>query len=363
VDVKLQIFPSRLPVLRERRGASEAFDQTSVAESIAVPGWSVKHIPEPDGRGPFRRLSVDRRVTAKNRWLIIPALAILTAAVYGAAIDDRPFDRQEALLESQSQSLLASGGRDANGRLLPLFVHAGGDEWLAPGQAYMAATAELLSPSRLSPIRWITVLAGVLDVALMFVLATRVFSSAALGTVAALLLLFTPAHAQFSRSAGPEGVWPLPFLFAWLLGLVVFSDLSSPFRRHALAIGPSRPQRSPTHNRLQRSWSRVRCAGSAVAWYKRKGGQWQWPDVRPACVAFVMTRHRLPSGSRSINPRIQTRSAGGSFISPTSGIRWTGFEPRRTGSRLRASPRRIGIISVRPTCSSTATRWGLPECS
>lgn len=233
---------------------------------------------------------MDIRLTAKNRWLVVPALAILTLAVYGAALHERPFDRQEALLASRSQALLASGGRDADGRLLPLFLHAGGDEWLAPGQAYMAATAELLLSSGLSPVRWITVLAGVLDVALMFVLATRIFSSTALGTMAALLLLFTPAHAQFSRSAGPDGVWPLPFLMAWLLGLVVFSDLSSPFRRQALAIGafalaalayaqPSSALMVPLFATL-----------SLVALYKLyRAGQWQWPDVRPACVAFVMT--------------------------------------------------------------------------
>jgi len=233
-------------------------------------------------------MDIGGELTARRtRWLIGGGLVIMAAAVYGAAVADHPFDQQEVLLASESQALLASGGHDADGRFLPLVVHAGGDAWIAPGQAYAAAAVGRLSSSPLPPVRWISVLVGALDVALMFVLATRIFSSARIGTVAALLLLLTPAHAQFSRSAGADGVWPLPFLMIWLLGLVVFADRSSPLRRPALTAGAIAVAALAYAQPSSALMVPVFAILSLLVLFNAR--LWLWRDVRPACLAFAMT--------------------------------------------------------------------------
>jgi len=230
---------------------------------------------------------MDIKLRPSANWLIVAALVLVTAVLYGAALNQRPFDQQETLLASQAESLVASGGRDADGRRLPLFVHAGGDAWLAPGQAYAAAAAARIGSPSLPPVRWLTVIAGALDVVLIFVLATRMFSSTMLGALAALLLLLTPAHAQFSRSAAADGVWPLPLLMVWILGLVIFCDQSARYRRQALTAGavalaaiaylePSSPLMVPVF--------------AAVSLFILAGaGEWQRRDLIPAGIGFVIT--------------------------------------------------------------------------
>jgi len=54
---------------------------------------------------------------------------------------------------------------------------------------------------------------------------------------AALVLLVTPSHVIFSRTASPEGIWPLPFILAWALGLTALADRPDSGSRWVFAIG------------------------------------------------------------------------------------------------------------------------------
>jgi len=221
------------------------------------------------------------------RWIVAVMLAAVTFGVYAIALNRRAVNGQEQVLASASEALRAHRGRDADGRFMPLFVHVGGDTWLPGAQVFAAATIDRSGSSSPPPIRWIVVFTGALDVMMMFALAMRICASAPLGCVAALLLLFTPAHAQFSRLAIQDGVWPLPLLMAWLLGLVIFVDRSARSRRSALAVGvmalafiayiePSGPLTALVFLVLT----------IAVL---RAAGDWRAQDLKPACIAFVMT--------------------------------------------------------------------------
>jgi hypothetical protein len=230
---------------------------------------------------------VDTQVTPRARWFIaVVPLALIAILLYGTDLGRRPLDPEEVILSSQFAMVAAHGWHDTDGRFLPLFVHAGGNAWLPPGQAYATAAVAWVSSS-LSSVRWVPVCAGALDVALMFLLATRMSLSVTMGFTAASLLLFTPAHAQFSRSAVADGVWPLPFILVWLLGLVVFCDPSSAFRRLALAIGavalaaiayvePSSPLMVP-----------VFAALGLVVLYE--AGRLRWREILPASMVFAIT--------------------------------------------------------------------------
>jgi hypothetical protein len=230
---------------------------------------------------------VDTQVTPPTRgFIVVVPLALVAILLYGTDLGRRPLDPEEVILSSQFAMVAEHGWHDADGRFLPLFVHAGGNAWLPPGQAYGTAAIAWVSSS-LSSVRWIPVCVGALDVALMFLLATRMSLSVTMGLTAAFLLLITPAHAQFSRSAVSDGVWPLPFILVWLLGLVVFCDPSSAFRRLALVIGavalaatayvePSSPLMVPVFAAL----------GLVVL---DEAGRLQWREIRSASMAFALT--------------------------------------------------------------------------
>ena len=71
----------------------------------------------------------------------------------------------------------------------------------------------------------VSVLIGVLDVVLMFLLARYLFERSSLALAAAALLALTPAHIVYSRLPGPY-LYPVPFVMAWLLCLGVFEKNS-----------------------------------------------------------------------------------------------------------------------------------------
>src|SRR6185436_16975539 len=54
---------------------------------------------------------------------------------------------------------------------------------------------------------------------------------------AALLLVMTPSHALFSRIATPEGIWSIPFILGWAIGLTAFAQRPSTRGRWLLAAG------------------------------------------------------------------------------------------------------------------------------
>jgi len=78
---------------------------------------------------------------------------------------------------------------------------------------------------------------GVADVALVYLVALRLFGRASIAMISALLLLFTPAHAMFSRTASGEGIWPIPFVLIWAASLASFAENRTPSSRWLLAVG------------------------------------------------------------------------------------------------------------------------------
>jgi hypothetical protein len=75
------------------------------------------------------------------------------------------------------------------------------------------------------------------DVALIYIVAFGLFRRASVAMISALLLLFTPAHAMFSRTAQSEGIWQIPFVLIWAAALAWFADNRTPSSRWLLAVG------------------------------------------------------------------------------------------------------------------------------
>jgi 4-amino-4-deoxy-L-arabinose transferase-like glycosyltransferase len=160
----------------------------------------------------------------------------ITAALYLPRLSRAPIylSPDEVFTGLQARSIAASG-RDVGGRFLPFYIEyrygvtdASGKDivrsgWLPPMVYYTIAAALKVLPLSEAAIRLPTVLIGVLDVVLMFLVGRRLFQSDALGIVAAALLALTPAHFMFSRFA-LDYIYPLPFVLGWLLALLAYCD-------------------------------------------------------------------------------------------------------------------------------------------
>jgi len=154
------------------------------------------------------------------------ALAITAALLYGVRLNRRPLQPGEVLVASQSSALVENGWRDLDGRFLPILVHAGGERWLPPLPVYASAVM---------PGRSAAALAGTVDVVLMYLLTYLVFRRQSLASIAGVVLLLTPAHTTYSRIATTDGVWQLPFVLTWLVGLAAFVNSSGSSRRWLVA--------------------------------------------------------------------------------------------------------------------------------
>jgi hypothetical protein len=164
-------------------------------------------------------------------------LAILSTIAYGRALAASVAGPDETEIVAQAARLLERGWHDAEGRWLPVFLHIDAERWLAPVPVYATAAMSAFAPTAPVPARRAAVVFGAIDIALLSVLVARYVAVPWAGLVAALVLLVTPAHAFFSRRAPPEGIWQLPFVVGWAIGLTALAERPSPRGRWMLAAG------------------------------------------------------------------------------------------------------------------------------
>lgn len=132
---------------------------------------------------------------------------------------------------------LAETGRDANGRLLPLYLQASpsSNYWIQPAAPYFTALVLQVVPFSDAAVRLPTVMVGLTNLVLLYFVAYRIFGREALALPAAALLALTPAHLIHSR-LGVDYLYPLPFTLAWLFCLLSFLERK---RNRTLLIGTS----------------------------------------------------------------------------------------------------------------------------
>jgi len=172
-----------------------------------------------------------------GRTLAGAGLVVVSTLVYGHGLAAPALQPEEHQVEAQAFIVAEHWSHDRDGRRQPLFVRVDGDRWLAPLPVYTTAVLIMLAPSASIHVRWTAVVFGVTDVLLLCVLGIRCFQRTAVGFAAALILLFTPSHVLFSRTAMVEGIWPLPFILGWAIGLTALTDRPSPRSRWIVAAG------------------------------------------------------------------------------------------------------------------------------
>jgi 4-amino-4-deoxy-L-arabinose transferase-like glycosyltransferase len=164
----------------------------------------------------------------------IAALAALVAGVlvlYSANLGHAPIYLHEAeVLFALHAEAIATTWRDTNGRLLPLYFQMpqiGFNVWFHPMVVYAMVPWLKILPFSEAAIRFPSVVVGLTDVVLIYFIAARIFRSERWGLLAAALLALTPSHFMHSRMA-MDYLYPVPFVLAWLLCLLVFLEHQRP---------------------------------------------------------------------------------------------------------------------------------------
>jgi len=146
-------------------------------------------------------------------------LLAIVVVVYGTALDRVPphLAHDEVVIEVNARNVAKNGlGLEAK-RFPAVFGDSalgmpGGESLTTYWTAFVIKT---LWEDEFA-IRRASVLVGLLNVALMFLVARRYFDNLAAGAFAAVLLAMTPVHFFYSR-VGVEVVYLLPFFLGWFL--------------------------------------------------------------------------------------------------------------------------------------------------
>jgi 4-amino-4-deoxy-L-arabinose transferase-like glycosyltransferase len=163
-----------------------------------------------------------------RRWsgavLVLAVAALLYLYRYGDPPMHLGGDESHFAVQAQA---LATTGKDLNGRTLPLFVNLQGPtgpsqsstRWYQPALFYLMAATLSVLPLDEASVRLPLILVGVLNVGLVYVVASMLFTGRGYPALAAAFLLFTPAHLIFSRQAA-DYLLPIPIVLGWLALLV-----------------------------------------------------------------------------------------------------------------------------------------------
>lgn len=176
-------------------------------------------------------------MAARRTWLAPVALAVVTLALYAWRLDYSPIHLHydEVFFGLQARSIETTG-RDLNGRLLPVYFQLENTfNWYQPMAVYWSALVLLIAPLSDAAIRLPTVLIAVANVVLLFFVTRRLTNSVAWASLAAVLLMLTPAHFIHSRLA-MDYVYPLPFLLGWFWCVLRYLESPSPRRIAAATL-------------------------------------------------------------------------------------------------------------------------------
>ncbi|MDP3716153.1 MAG: glycosyltransferase family 39 protein [Acidobacteriota bacterium] len=158
--------------------------------------------------------------------LAVAALSLL-AWVYGAGLDRSPvYLVHDEVVYAINANAIASTLRDINGQFLPLSIHVSGGFFATPVNIYLTALFLKVLPLTEVTVRLPSVVVGLLNIGLLFLIARRVFASLWLAVLAAGVLAFTPAHFIHSRM-GTDHEYAVTAVLAWALCVIGHDVLST----------------------------------------------------------------------------------------------------------------------------------------
>ena len=121
---------------------------------------------------------------------------------------------------------MLSAAQQPRAPLPPLLVQTGAAEWMQPLAVYSTTALHAVLPGFFAG-RWASILVAAVNVALIYLVAWRVFSHIVPALAAALVLALMPAHMMYGRT-GIDAIFIVPFVLAWLYALLGFIENDRP---------------------------------------------------------------------------------------------------------------------------------------
>jgi len=172
-----------------------------------------------------------RARVAAPAWTLTAILAAVLL-VYLVRLQDAPvyLSPDEATIAVDAHAL-ATTGADVYGRVFPLYfqTQVTGESrmgWFTPAIFYLSALFLRVLPFSEWSVRLPTACLGLADVVLTWLIGRRLFRNDRLAFAGAAMLATTPAHFILSRYA-LDYLYPVPFVLAWLLCLLIHLERGS----------------------------------------------------------------------------------------------------------------------------------------
>jgi len=158
------------------------------------------------------------RIARGRVTLIALGLALATVIIYVVRLGLLTLVHDEVVYALNAWSL-ANTGRDLSGQFLPVSIPVIGTFFATPLNIYTTAMFLKLGPLTESMIRLPSVLIGALNVALVFLVARKILVGNGLASIAAAILMLTPAHFIHSRLA-TDHIYVVAIMLGWMLALL-----------------------------------------------------------------------------------------------------------------------------------------------
>jgi len=161
--------------------------------------------------------------------VIICLLVVSSALLYAHRLEFAPphLEIDEVLIAVDAHAI-ATTGRDLRGELLPLYSQTAEHSWYQPFVIYLTALVLKIAPLSEWVIRLPTVCIAIVNIVLMYLVARHLYGGDLPGIVAATMLALSPAHFIHTRYA-MDYIYPVPFILAWLLCLVLYNERRRPW--------------------------------------------------------------------------------------------------------------------------------------
>jgi hypothetical protein len=151
---------------------------------------------------------------------VLAGIALLLDAFHLSAA---PLTLEESAFNREAQSIRVGAA--------PLFFSTGAEAFLQPIPVYANAVIRVIGGDDISG-RIASVIAGAINVALVFLIAHLITGRAWVGVIAAAILMLTPAHWSIAQ-LGTDAMFPVPLVLLWLWSSLRFFKWDS---RGALPI-------------------------------------------------------------------------------------------------------------------------------
>ena len=149
---------------------------------------------------------------------------VATFVLYAVRLDWSPIylAHDEAIYALNAYSI-ATSGRDLNGQFLPVSIPVVGSFFATPAQIYTTAAFLKVAPVSEVTIRLPSVLVGLACIWLVWLIALRLFERHMMATIAAVILVVTPAHFVHSRLA-TDHLYMVACILGWILVMLRWAD-------------------------------------------------------------------------------------------------------------------------------------------